>query len=63
MDYRSSTGLRRWTPEFGQLAPREHERLWEQHSELRREIEQTRDHLIEYADVLAEASGVSGLHD
>ena len=40
----------------------EHERQWEHAAELRAEIEKVRGQLTEYADVLAEVSGVSKLH-
>ena len=39
-----------------------HERQWPQAEELRAEIETVREQLTEYADVLAEVSGVSRLH-
>jgi len=40
----------------------EHERAWEHAEALRTEIEQVRQTLIQYADVLAEVSEVSKLH-
>ncbi len=40
----------------------EHERKWKKADELRAEIADVREKLIEYADVLAEVSGVSKLH-
>ncbi len=39
-----------------------HERKWPQAEELREAINQIREQLTEYADVLAEVSGVSRLH-
>lgn len=44
------------------VSPREHERSWEQHIELRQELEQARIELAHYADLLASASGITSLH-
>ncbi len=43
-------------------SPTEHERAWEHADALRAEMTRIREQLTEYADVLAEVSGVSKLH-
>lgn len=46
-----------------QVSVTEHERNWEKGAGLRQELENARKKLIAYADLLAEVSGVSKLHE
>jgi hypothetical protein len=43
-------------------APRDFERDWERHDELRSEIEAVRGKMLEYADLLARVAGIGVIH-
>ena len=45
------------------LSVRDHERAWEREPELRTALEETRNQLRSYADILADLCGVAPLHD
>lgn len=40
----------------------DHERRWARHAELRGELERIRHEMLSYANLLASASGISGIH-
>jgi hypothetical protein len=44
------------------VSPRDHEHAWPHAAELRAELERLRIHIIEYANLLARASGVKPIH-
>ncbi len=62
--------LARWHPQLqahegtrpATVSPGAHERAWKGHDELRGALEKCRLELIQYADLLADASGVARLH-